>query len=32
MSIDAKLLEASVAKLDVLRKTPLKKTMIEIDN
>eukprot|EP00347_Sterkiella_histriomuscorum_P001332 403372439 len=31
-AIDYKLLEASVAKLDVLRKTPLKKTIIELDN
>ncbi len=32
IGIDSKLFEASVAKLDVVRKTPLRKTMIELDN
>jgi hypothetical protein len=32
MAIDSKLLESSVGKLDVNRKTPMRKIMIELDN
>ena len=32
MSIDMKLFETAVSKLDVLRKTPMRKIMIELDN